>query len=107
MDKIKSFWIRPDLYEGLSGTTSETTSWPYFSKLTWSILNPNHPLLTSPNWIRSLITLRATEDGIARPIPSEPPEEDLIMVLMPINLPFISINAPPELPLFMDASVYK
>ena len=42
---------------------------------------------------------------MAKPIPSEPPLDDLISVLIPINLPFESINAPPELPLFIEASV--
>ena len=53
------------------------------------------------------ITLSATEDGIARFTPSEPPELDLMIVLIPINLPFMSINAPPEFPLLIEASVCK
>ena len=69
------------------------------------MLNPNHPRLTSPYRIRSLIISSALVEGIAKPIPSEPPLVYLIKVLMPINLPLVSINAPPELPLFIEASV--
>ena len=49
---------------------------------------------------------RALVEGIAKPTPSEPPLEDLINVFIPINLPIESINAPPELPLFIEASVW-
>ena len=40
-----------------------------------SILKPNHPLLTSPNCIRSLIIPITVTEGIANPIPSDPPVE--------------------------------
>ena len=55
--------------------------------------------------MRSLIISSAFVDGIANPMPSEPPLEDRIKVLIPINLPCVSIRAPPELPLFIEASV--
>ena len=48
---------------------------------------------------------KAFVEGIAKPIPSEPPLEDLIRVLIQINLPLESIKAPPEFPLFIEASV--
>ncbi len=55
--------------------------------------------------MRSLIISRALVEGIANPIPSEPPLEDLIKVFIPISLPLESIKAPPEFPLLIDASV--
>ena len=69
-----------------------------------SILKPNHPLLTSPNCIRSLIIPITVTEGIANPIPSDPPEELLIKVFIPTNLPEVSISAPPEFPLLIDCS---
>ena len=44
--------------------------------------------------------------GIAKPIPFDPPERVKIEVLIPINRPSTSINAPPELPGLIGASVW-
>ena len=63
-----------------------------------SILKPSHPRLTSPNWMRSLIIPKAVTDGIASPIPSDPPELLRIKVFMPTSLPDVSTRAPPEFP---------
>ena len=43
--------------------------------------------------------------GIAKPIPSAPPEIDIIAVFIPINSPFEFTSAPPELPGLIAASV--
>ena len=37
-------------------------------------------------------------DGMAKPMPAEPPDADKIAVFMPIRLPDESSSAPPELP---------
>ena len=49
--------------------------------------------------------LKILSDGIAKPTPSEPPDNVAIDVFIPTSLPFELINAPPELPLFIEASV--
>ena len=44
--------------------------------------------------------------GIAKPIPLDPPDLVKIEVLIPINVPCMSISAPPEFPGLMGASVW-
>jgi len=44
-------------------------------------------------------------DGIAKPIPTLPPDAPKIAVLIPINSPFKLTKAPPELPWLIAASV--
>ena len=70
-----------------------------------SILKPKQPLLTSPNLIRSFIIPNTVTEGIASPIPSDPPELLRIKVFIPTSLPDVSISAPPEFPLLIEASV--
>ena len=54
------------------------------------------------------MTLDAGLDGIANPIPIEPDCPGAMMaVLIPITLPSKSKRGPPELPLFIEASVCK
>ena len=43
---------------------------------------------------------------MAKPMPTEPPDCEKIMVLMPTSLPVMSTSAPPELPGLMAASVW-
>ncbi len=50
---------------------------------------------------------RAEADGIAKPIPIDPPEGEKIAVLMPITSPFKLNIGPPELPRLIDASVCR
>ena len=45
-------------------------------------------------------------DGMAKPMPMEPPEREKIAVLMPTTAPSMSTSAPPELPGLMAASVW-
>ena len=55
-------------------------------------------------WIKNCPTKSA---GIANPIPFEPPDLDNIDVFTPTKAPEMSINAPPELPGLIGASVCK
>src|SRR5438046_9979502 len=51
---------------------------------------------------------RAMADGIAKPIPIEPPPEgEKIAVFMPITSPARLNIGPPELPRLIDASVWR
>src|ERR1700757_795411 len=50
---------------------------------------------------------RANADGIAKPMPIEPPEGEKIAVLMPITSPARLNIGPPELPRLIDASVWR
>ncbi len=43
---------------------------------------------------------------MAKPMPTEPPDCEKIIVLMPTSLPSMSTSAPPELPGLMAASVW-
>ncbi len=44
--------------------------------------------------------------GMAKPMPTEPPDCDTMAALMPISRPFMSTRAPPELPGLIAASVW-
>ena len=46
-------------------------------------------------------------EGRAKPTPSDPPDIDAIEIFIPINSPLWFIKAPPELPRFIEASVWK
>ena len=45
-------------------------------------------------------------DGIAKPMPIEPPDGDRIAVFMPITLPSCVNSGPPELPWLIGASIW-
>ena len=45
-------------------------------------------------------------EGMAKPMPFEPPEREKIAVLTPARRPSMSISAPPELPGLIAASVW-
>ena len=45
-------------------------------------------------------------DGIAKPMPIEPPVGEMIAVLMPTTSPSMLNSGPPELPRLMAASVW-
>ena len=67
---------------------------------------PSQPRRTSWN-SRSCAMIGSTvSEGVAKPMPMEPPEGDRMAVLMPITSPFMSKSGPPELPLLMEASVW-
>ena len=48
---------------------------------------------------------KAKLEGIEKPIPTLPPVGEYIAVLIPTTSPSILNNGPPELPLFIAASV--
>ncbi len=50
--------------------------------------------------------MRTSAVGMAKPMPTEPPEREKIAVLMPTSLPSRSTSAPPELPGLIAASVW-
>ena len=45
-------------------------------------------------------------DGIAKPMPTEPPDGEKIAVLMPTTSPSMLNIGPPELPRLIEASVW-
>ena len=66
---------------------------------------PSHPRVTSPSLMICASTVRASETGIAKPIPIDPPDCEKIVLLMPTRFPAVSTSAPPELPGLIAASV--
>jgi hypothetical protein len=58
-------------------------------------------------WSRSCsITLLAIAEGIAKPMPIDPPDGEKIAELMPITSPLRLNIGPPELPRLIAASVW-
>ena len=53
-----------------------------------------------------LVTYFTVSDGIAKPMPIEPPDGDRIAVFTPTTLPSCVSSGPPELPRFIGASVW-
>jgi hypothetical protein len=47
----------------------------------------------------------ASVEGIAKPIPTDPPDGEKIAVLMPMTSPLRLNIGPPELPRLIEASV--
>jgi hypothetical protein len=56
--------------------------------------------------VKPATTARTMLDGIAKPMPIEPPPRLKIAVLMPISRPSVVTSAPPELPGLIAASVW-
>ena len=52
------------------------------------------------------MTLTAVLDGMAKPMPIEPPVGEMIAVLMPMTSPSMLNSGPPELPRLIEASVW-
>src|SRR5262245_52899245 len=70
-------------------------------------LAPSHGRLTALPPPRADATTTCTMlEGIANPMPMEPPEREKIAVLMPTSRPLTSTSAPPELPGLIAASVW-
>ena len=76
------------------------------SSVTGWMRTPSQPRRVSPNWRSWSMTLTASCDGIEKPMPIEPPEGEMIAVLMPMTLPCMSNSGPPELPRLIAASVW-
>ena len=68
---------------------------------------PSQPRLTTPFSRRSMSTSSACAEGIAKPMPTLPPEGEKIAVLMPMTSPAALNTGPPELPLLMAASICR
>src|SRR5260370_20838569 len=67
---------------------------------------PIQPRSTLPLTLNCSMMGRAKDDGMAKPMPIEPPEGEKIAVLMPITSPARLNIGPPELPRLIDASVW-
>jgi hypothetical protein len=67
---------------------------------------PSHGRLTAVPPVRAEATTRTMLEGMAKPMPCEPPEREKIAVLMPTSRPAMSTSAPPELPGLIAASVW-
>ena len=75
------------------------------SSVTGWMRTPSQPRRVSPNSRSWLMTLTASSVGTAKPMPIEPPEGEMIAVLMPMTSPFMLNSGPPELPRLMAASI--
>ena len=77
------------------------------SAVTACSLAPSQGRLTAlPPPLAEATTTRTMLEGMAKPMPFEPPEREKIAVLMPTSRPVRSTSAPPELPGLMAASVW-
>ena len=66
---------------------------------------PSQPRRTSWNSRNCAMIGTTVSEGVAKPMPIEPPDGDRIAVFIPITSPCMSNSGPPELPLLMEASV--
>ncbi len=73
---------------------------------TFWMRTPSQPRRVSPNLSNCSITGPAVPAGVAKPMPTEPPEGERMAVLMPMTSPSRLNSGPPELPLLMAASVW-
>jgi hypothetical protein len=67
---------------------------------------PSQPRRVSPKRWSWSMTLAATREDIAKPMPMEPPLGDRIAVFTPITSPSRLNSGPPELPRLIAASVW-
>ena len=76
------------------------------SAVTGWMCTPIQPRWTMPlslSWATTDFTVSA---GMAKPMPTEPPEGEKIAVLTPMTLPSMSKVGPPELPWLIGASIW-
>ena len=77
------------------------------SSVTGWICTPSQPRVTVPSSFRSP-TISATDvAGIAKAMPTLPPDGEKIAVLMPTTSPCVLKVGPPELPRFTGASICR
>ena len=76
------------------------------SSVTLWMRTPSQPRRTSPNSRSCKTIVFARSEGIAKPMPIEPPEGENIAVLTPTTSPSMLNMGPPELPRLMAASVW-
>ncbi len=86
---------------------SERPSDSAMSLLTGWICTPSQPRSTLPSFCRSAITSLATDAGMAKAMPTLPPEGEKMAVLMPTTSPLRLKAGPPELPRFTAASICR
>ena len=67
---------------------------------------PTKPRVTRPDAASWSDTVRIMSEGIAKPMPIDPPVGEKIAVFMPITLPSWVNSGPPELPWLMGASTW-
>ena len=105
----------PEAAAGPLGVT-EATSAPWalgrprlsaISGVTPWMRTPSQPRRVWPNSSSWATTVRASAEGMAKPIPTEPPEGEKMAVLMPITSPARLKVGPPELPRLIEASVCR
>ena len=110
-----SLRLSPAASAGLFSTTFVTSaplgrSSPRLSEISFDTLcmvAPSHgrrTCLTPP--LAAATTMRTILAGIAKPMPTLPPDCEKIAELMPTSRAFISTSAPPELPGLIAASVW-
>ena len=85
--------------------TSKSKASAMVGSISPAVYIPKYPLLTEPSSMRSSIIRLANLTGMAKPIPSFPPEREAIAEFIPTKVPFKSTRAPPELPGLIAASV--
>ena len=106
--------LMPASAAGPLGNSSFTTTPPGFSKprlsaisaLSASPVTPSHGRTSLPPFASASTTARTMLEGMAKPMPIEPPLCEKIAVLMPTSLPSVVTSAPPELPGLIAASVW-
>ncbi len=76
------------------------------SSVTAWMRTPSQPRLVVPYSRSCSITRSAWFDGMAKPMPIDPPVGEMMAVLMPITSPSRLNSGPPELPRLMAASVW-
>ncbi len=64
--------------------------------MTCWMLTPSQPRRVSPKLRSWSTTPDAISDGMAKPMPMEPPDGEMIAVLMPTTSPFMLNSGPPS-----------
>ena len=76
------------------------------SAVTGWICTPSQARVTTPCSLSWATIILAVEAGMSKPMPTEPPDGEKIAVFTPITLPLTLNAGPPELPLFIGASIW-
>ena len=95
-------WVSATMAPSSSAMPSDSAiSW-----VTGWIETPSQPRSTLPSSRRSAMTCLAVDAGMAKAMPTLPPDGEKMAVLMPTTLPFRLKAGPPELPWFTAASIW-
>ena len=76
------------------------------SAVTGWICTPIHPRVTEPRSRSCATTERTVLAGMAKAMPTLPPDGEKIAVFTPMTLPLTSKVGPPELPRLTGASIW-